>query len=747
MADAVIPSDPTAIANTTAATVDLTNATIAFNQAQTNLNKTYEDFNLDQTQTITNGKLLIDVFNKAGDELKSFGSEIVNGGKNQELFNDNLTKFATVLTSIKSLTSTGDIFKFSGATDQFGTLKSGFDSIKANWGELGKFLPATLKNIANNFGDNAVKGQQLERELVNMLSSGGNLNRIFSESGELTGNLATQSIMYAESLAKVGDASGMTLGTVAAYASKLNQIPGFMTANINTGDDLVGTTSALTAAMKVLSGSGQDFNTMLRSMGIAYETLGNAQGKVTDGSAKGLTLFSTMVQVSKDLNLRFSDTESFLTKVANQFRLVGDNTEGATRVLSRFMDGLRNTGLTSKASLDVIGTMVEQLGKLTTSTKAFISLRAGGPGGLQGAAQIEQLLRQGKVDQVMGMVEQSLRQQFGGRIVTQAQAATNQQDAATFTRQRMLLQSGAFGALTGGDQDKATHLLEAMAAGNRGEVVKAGQEALKTTVNQGNNLQAATNTILTNVANFSERTAIATQLTALHTAQTVLNQGNTDKNMVNAEQKRQMRVSGGETVNTALAPDTTTNFQTEINEMIKKSMGDLVQAGPVAKEAPGKIGTMLQTNFGKGGELVKNLNTTLQEDRRAEQIRKNTPDVAPQNPPATTTPRRPAMPQRAPTRTIPVGTNIPAPQPQTQVGRGMRMAMAAPTAQQTTTPQVHRIEIGLSDDAKKKGLTVSANVIEINPTHTNNRGAASGQPSMPPINNPLPTRRTNDPGY
>lgn len=513
-------------------------------------------------------------------KFKEINSEIIN---NKDIFD----KFSKSYITFRELTKTKDVFSgLNNSTATFGMVKDQIESMGTEWKHLtdimGKIPGASAGGaMLTNIKDNAGFGQKAEAQMISMLSAGGNLNKMFDAQGKLTVDLAASTAKYVNSMGAVGQANGMTLATTLKYADELHRVPGIMDETINMGTELGGNMSALSATMKVMSGSGQNIDQVMKAMNTAYANLGNPMGAVVDKGQKGLTLFATMSTLSKDLNMQFGETAGFLGKVAEQFKFVGNNTEAAARVMVKFMDALRNTGLTSSASTDIIQGMIKSVGELTIGTKAFVSARQGGPGGFQGAMQMEKMNREGKSDEVMMMVLNTMKQQFGGRIVTSDEATQNQDNAAQFVKQREMMKSGIFGNMVGtgpGADEKATKLLDALASGDMGKAAKVGQTALQTVGMQGNNLQKESNTILNKIALSTERSAAAAQLTALVDLKKFLGSGNTTiKNMMEKDMRSGASTSGDKKTRN-IENTTAEQGEEKILNMIQSSYKDLLES-------------------------------------------------------------------------------------------------------------------------------------------------------------------------
>lgn len=401
------------------------------------------------------------------------------------------------------------------------TLGDNFTSLTQRAGGLAgvmKLLPnsmtAGLSTLTQTFGaltggtlQSASVAQQLETTYMNLLGATGQLGDVFTGNSLRIEDVNNKVAQYGQHMTDSAQHTNRTTEEVTQFASKLGLIPNVLDKLIVGGGGAGKTMDGLTTALTMARGAGVDASIVTETLGTAYATLGNAQGPVTDNAEKGFKMFGLMAQASQELGLRFSDTKTYLDKVAASFQTIGDNTSGATEILSRFSGALQNTGLTAKVSIDIVSGMVDQMSKLSMGTKALISARAGGTGGLQGAFQVENLLRQGKTGDVAAMMEKTLRQQFGGRIYTQEEAAKSPQAASQFMRQRTMLTSGAFGDIAKGDANVASRLLEAMKQGPMAtkDVIK---NAMENTAAKGEQLQETQVDQLIQVNNELDRLAI-----------------------------------------------------------------------------------------------------------------------------------------------------------------------------------------------------------------------------------------------
>src|SRR5271166_447974 len=324
-----------------------------------------------------------------------------------------------------------------------------------------------LKKISGgieNFAQNAAQGEKLENTYIALAASTGRLNGLFSDSGKTLENLSATTAQYSKNVVNNANAVGLDAQQVLGYAATLGQIPGLVDTVANYSGNASDSTNGLVAAMKLMIGSGRSMKEVNDEMTEAYENIGQARGALDDttSSKKEVEFFATISDTANTLGVRFQDVRTVLDQTAKDFKYVGDNTAAAATILGTYTQALEKTGLTAKASTDLVGKMIGGVSQLTTAQKAFISSQSGGPGGLQGAFKIEQMMRQGKTQDVMAMAEKVMRQKMGGRIYGLDEAAQGGQAAAQFMKQREMVKSGIFGVGAGASNEEATRILEAL---------------------------------------------------------------------------------------------------------------------------------------------------------------------------------------------------------------------------------------------------------------------------------------------
>lgn len=363
------------------------------------------------------------------------------------------------------------------------------------------------KEFAGDFVTRVAAGAdqflKLKNNYVLVQGASGGLSDSFIRAGGNLQNLNTIVQKHGIDLTNIARETGNSTNQVSGYWEKLaTAIPGAADKQIESGELTGKTYNYLSATMRLAAGTGRDVESTIKDLTKIWEAYGLEGNKALEFTAQ-------ISEVNNKLGLRMGDTSKFIDENISAFKGLTDGGNNAISVLNDMYESFRKTGLSSKESIDIIGKMTSELGKLTLGQKAFMSAQAGGPGGLRGAIQIEQQIRKGDIEGVFKNAEKALRAQFGGKIVTQAEATTSEQSAAQFQRQRALITSGAFGIKATDDQ--ATRILEAFKNGTSAtKELRSGQDVLKETLTRGEQIQKDGTNILSDALRDIEKEQIIT---------------------------------------------------------------------------------------------------------------------------------------------------------------------------------------------------------------------------------------------
>lgn len=359
----------------------------------------------------------------------------------------------------------------------------------------------------NALAASAEAGKKMEFGLVAIAAASGQLNSMIGVTGERIDNLPGKAESWSQMTQKIGNDTGTLSPIVSKLANQLGvAIPGALNDIDKPGEIAGERITQLQALMQVATGTGQSYETVVKDVVDVFENMG-IQG------TPALEFVARMQSASEAIGLPLKFVKQYATEAADSFALFADDTKAAANmtqnvinIMGRLGPALQQSGLGPKAITDVVKGVTDGISKMDTAQKAFLSSQTGGPGGLQGAFQIDQMLAEGKIDQVFDKVKQNMMQKLGGPIVTRSQAAGSPEMAAQFQKQIMFMMSPAMGGMAK-DQASAVKLLEAMASG-KAEMPEGMQDkdrVLKDTMERGAKLQERGNSKLTEIANYTKR--------------------------------------------------------------------------------------------------------------------------------------------------------------------------------------------------------------------------------------------------
>lgn len=370
------------------------------------------------------------------------------------------------------------------------------------------------KAITNMMTQNAERAdfaKNFEQGFLMAASASGEFSKALKNVGTDLSGLSLKSEAYSNLVTNVANASGLSSSRVGEYAAMLRTIPGALDNFGGKSDMTVRDMNFLDASIKVAMGTGQSFETVMKDLTFSFDNFGT-RGK------KALEEVSRMQDISDSIGLPMDQMRRYTQDSASAFRLLGDNTQGAIDIMGRFGPAFQQSGMGPSAIQEVVSGITSGISKMNTAQKAFLSAQTGGSGGLQGAFQIDLAIKQGKLGDVYKKVEENLRKQFGGNIVTLDQAAGDSRSAGQFQRQIQLLRSPAMGGIAK-DDDSAIRIIEAMAKGQTGTLAqKTPQDTLSNALKTGDKLEERQNSLLTQANNWAERQASIQSIIAYNTA-------------------------------------------------------------------------------------------------------------------------------------------------------------------------------------------------------------------------------------
>lgn len=289
---------------------------------------------------------------------------------------------------------------------------------------------------------------------------------------DLTGNIETQLASFVDQNKNVADSLNLSIDEIEGYSMKLLELPGAYGKVIDLTDRGGERLSLLEATVKTARGTTGDYSNALSALTMQFKNFNTTDEKALD-------MMSKTYDLSQKLGFGFKDVNTVIENTVNKFAVLGDNMLSSVNLVGALAQALKDTGLGIEPTKRIIEEITESIHGMNLAQKAFLSSQTGGAGGLQGAFQVDMLMRQGKVGEVYQKMEQSLRKQFGGNIVTLEEGSRSSEAANQLTKQIQFLTQGPFGAVVKSTEE-AYRLLEAFQTAGPGgidpDVIKKGTE-------------------------------------------------------------------------------------------------------------------------------------------------------------------------------------------------------------------------------------------------------------------------------
>jgi len=369
-------------------------------------------------------------------------------------------------------------------------------SLTGNIPEVGMEIEKMITGVTDGIDlmiRNAQAIRGVEDQFIQLAVARGQLSDVFDIGGASSQNLTDKTHNLIEQTKNLSLATGFSVTSLNQLRSTLGEIPGAMNSSSDSTTEWGGTLDVVNAATRVSVTTLGGLPKVQLEIKEAYEKMGLSAGD----AVKYIGALNTVSEFSK---LTFNDVRSVAEEVANKFGMLGDQSNSTLNILQRFGPTFREIGLSSTQSAKLINEMVDGIKGLDTGSKAFISSRSGGPGGLQGAFKIDNLIQQGKLDEVMKMAQDTFKRQLGGNIVSREQAGQDPRAAAQYQRQLSLAKSTPFGAMVK-DNDSAARFFDALKTGTLGTgEVRGKQDLFEISSQRGKNVQDDRKTALTAIS-------------------------------------------------------------------------------------------------------------------------------------------------------------------------------------------------------------------------------------------------------
>lgn len=450
------------------------------------------------TSTIMGSQKGNEHWEKFIDRAKKVGFSSENISKNLELVAKAASAGTLAVAGINDVL--GTTFESMGigsktAQDTAGSV----DAVASSMVKWGQGLP--FFNKLGEKATNAIAGmikqtqgvRELESSMMSLMGQFGGFRDAQNRVG-FTRSLERQMTEMIRLNRDVANTTNTSTEEVSKYATALLKIPGAYKQTIDLGTTATKNITLLEGAMRVTRGTTGDFTDATDALTLQFR-------QFRDVDEKALGLMAQTYKISQSLGVGFKDLNGIVKGVVEQFAMFGSTMESSVRLVGSLSRALMDTGIGIEPTKRIVDSMTSSLKDMGVAQRAFISQQTGGPGGLQGAFQIEEMIANDRLDEVYQMMQKSLTQQFGGRIVTRGEAAQDQDAASQYMKQVQFLTSGPFGKVVQ-TSEAAARVLQAFQSGGGGiDITEMGRGATQEALTADQELQKKQNDVTVTMAN------------------------------------------------------------------------------------------------------------------------------------------------------------------------------------------------------------------------------------------------------
>jgi hypothetical protein len=396
-----------------------------------------------------------------------------------------------------------DATKFNGITDQIkrlgdslslNQLKDLGKSLGVSESIIGTFTEKTIGKaleVVTNFAQAADSVSKFEQGMLDSAAKTGTLGKAYAEVGGDIAKFSDRVLEHQQMIINAARSAHLDPTAAQEYYRALRTIPGALEEmKVSTGS-AVSEMSMLEATMHLARGTGMSLEDVTKSLKTAFENY-NLTGE------KSLLFTARISELSQKLEIPLHDVSEYVNRLADNFGMLGDQSEGTANILAKTFQSFRDSGLSAKQSISVIQGMTESVLGLNTAQRAFLSSQTGGSGGLMGSFQMLKAMREGKTDEIFDKVKQQMTRQMGP-IVSLDQAASSASAAAQYQKQLSILQQGPLGKFAK-DEATATRILDAFSKNSAGTKLDTSK-FLDTSVSRAKEIESKTSVPLLEDAN------------------------------------------------------------------------------------------------------------------------------------------------------------------------------------------------------------------------------------------------------
>jgi hypothetical protein len=341
-----------------------------------------------------------------------------------------------------------------------------------------------LIRIGKGLAETADNGLRYQNAMIGITAASGNFNEILKQTGpNFEGINAISSRLNKVLVDQIGDLGMSTDAqqeTLAKWQAQVMQMPGGLQALEGNTKTVAKGTNDLTAAIQYAKGAGLDEEAVLKTMGAQMTKFGMAGQEGFESSLKWIahtTQISQLIQGAKweDVQKSISNvTDTYKGYVfgakdaAERTKQGTELTEGASKALREYSLRLYDAGVAPERAVELAGKLTASFKGMSDSQKALMSQMSGGPGGIQGIYEMEDLIRKGDFKTLGKKADAQLDKIFHGERLTEEDAHKSQTMAQKVRFQEQTLINLGYVS----SKEDAWAFMEARNKGKTGEKVE-----------------------------------------------------------------------------------------------------------------------------------------------------------------------------------------------------------------------------------------------------------------------------------
>lgn len=354
-------------------------------------------------------------------------------------------------------------------------------TVLSNFGSMGDMAGGVYKNFVNLINET----KSFESAILSAGQTGGNFFGTFGEgSTDMVSNMTSTMNKISERAYEVSNSLGLNFEDgIKRTIEVMKSMPGEFDKVYD---------GMLVDTQEFSLNTEQIISMVSRGVGISFsEGLGIARDmlyRFGEDAVEGATRVALISNASKELGFQFDDVKRLADDMDNSFSMWGNQMDGVIDILGDVSKALDGTNVGLEGQIRIVKDLGNAVQQMQLPMRSFIGVMSGirGPGGAVGAGlEVEKMLQEGRMDEVVGMLQETMQKTTGRRAMTLQEATEDPRAQQAFLVQRQLLSTMTGITAT----PELNRLLEVMSQSQLGaEGLSRAQDVLSDAMTNGNDI-------------------------------------------------------------------------------------------------------------------------------------------------------------------------------------------------------------------------------------------------------------------